>query len=237
MFTREELYELYITQDKTQKEIGQEYGMSREMVSHYVRKFGLPRKSRKQVASKNKKLDITGDELLEMVNGGMLIREVAEKYNVSRNVISRIAKENGLNFTNHKAATERQSKFMKENNPFNNSSSRQKAIDNSIKTKREQVKAFRNQYSNFDDNMSFKEYAKKARYFAYFYYGRGKLIEDGKVIDHIYSVKDGYSNKVPLSIISNPSNLRLISQKQNLTKAFRSDITLQQLYDGVVFND
>lgn len=76
--------------------------------------------------------------------------------------------------------------------------------------------------------MNFKEYSKKARHIAYQEFNR--QIPEGFSIDHMYSVYDGYRNKVPLNIISSSSNLRLITNQENLTKHKDSIITLKELY-------
>ena len=126
---------------------------------------------------------------------------------------------------------------MKINNPFNDSKVKNKALSNSKEHKKSEVKALRDKNKIFDKSLTFEQYAKRARYFAYYYYGRGELIPKGKVIDHIFSIKDGFENEVPLSIISHPFNLRLVNMRENNSKAFKSYMTLDELYNGVVFND
>ncbi len=51
-------------------------------------------------------------------------------------------------------------------------------------------------------------------------------------LDHIYSITDGFLNDVPINIISDVSNLRLISDKDNYKKHKRSEKTLAELYEG-----
>jgi CHAT domain-containing protein len=51
-------------------------------------------------------------------------------------------------------------------------------------------------------------------------------------LDHIYSVTDGFLNDVPINIISDISNLRLISDKENYKKHKKSEKTLEELYEG-----
>jgi hypothetical protein len=50
-------------------------------------------------------------------------------------------------------------------------------------------------------------------------------------VDHIYSVTDGFLNDVPINVISDISNLRLISDKDNYKKHKKSDKSLEQLYE------
>lgn len=48
-------------------------------------------------------------------------------------------------------------------------------------------------------------------------------------VDHIYSIKDGFKNKVPPTIMSHPANLRVIEAKKNSAKGGKSEITLEEL--------
>jgi len=51
------------------------------------------------------------------------------------------------------------------------------------------------------------------------------------VIDHIFSIRDGFSNNVPIDIICHHSNLKIISKTDNSSKNCRSNKTLEQLYE------
>ena len=48
-------------------------------------------------------------------------------------------------------------------------------------------------------------------------------------VDHIYSIRHGFENKVDPSIIANISNLRILWHTENKSKHIRSDITLEEL--------
>lgn len=50
------------------------------------------------------------------------------------------------------------------------------------------------------------------------------------VLDHVYSVFNGFVNEVPLDIICHPTNLKLIHKTDNSSKNCRSDKTIEQLY-------
>lgn len=50
-------------------------------------------------------------------------------------------------------------------------------------------------------------------------------------VDHIYSVTDGFLNKVPIDVISDITNLRLISDKENYAKNRNSHKSIDQLYE------
>jgi hypothetical protein len=50
-------------------------------------------------------------------------------------------------------------------------------------------------------------------------------------VDHIFSVTDGFLNDVPINVVSDISNLRLITDKENYKKHKKSEKTLVQLYE------
>lgn len=232
MINEKELYKLYVKEGKTQTEIGKLYNCDRKNVDYYLKKYNIPKQN-----NRKKKFNLNAKEIMELINKGMLVTDIAKHYNVSRGTVGRVLNETGINLRNHKAARNKQSEFMKENNPFNDATIKQKALRNSKVFKDKELKMNRAQLRLFDNSMTYKQYAKKARYLAYYYYKKGAVIPDSMVIDHIYSVKDGYKNKVPLAYISHPFNLRLISNEENIKKSHNSLITLNELYNGVVFND
>ena len=45
--------------------------------------------------------------------------------------------------------------------------------------------------------------------------------------DHMFSVKDGFLNKIDPKIISHPANCRLVLQRENAKKRNKSCITLE----------
>lgn len=49
-------------------------------------------------------------------------------------------------------------------------------------------------------------------------------------VDHIYSIRDAFLNDVPISIVSHPCNLRMLSERENKRKNGKSDISLEELY-------
>jgi hypothetical protein len=51
-------------------------------------------------------------------------------------------------------------------------------------------------------------------------------------IDHIYSKKEGFINKVPAFIIGSFANLRMLNWKENLKKRTKCDIELESLYEN-----
>lgn len=51
--------------------------------------------------------------------------------------------------------------------------------------------------------------------------------------DHLYSVKDGFINKIDANIISHPANCKLIKHSQNSSKNSTSNITLEVLKEKI----
>jgi len=59
---------------------------------------------------------------------------------------------------------------------------------------------------------------------------RGKTNLNGISRDHLYSITDGWINKVPPNIIRHPANCALIPHKQNQSKYRKSVISLEELH-------
>lgn len=224
LIDKETLFNLYIEQNKTQSEIGKMYNCDRKNISYYLNKYDI-KKSKDKVYKKHYKEKPTVDQILKLVDDGYFLKEIAFMFGVNRGTITKILKTQNINMRNHNLQTQKQSSRMKTDNPFNDKEIKNKAITNSRKNKDANFHAKR---SVFKEEMSFKEYGKKARAIAYYHYGR--KVDEGYSIDHKYSVYDGYKNKVPLSIISKPTNLRLLTVKENATKNKNSIITLDELY-------
>jgi len=53
-------------------------------------------------------------------------------------------------------------------------------------------------------------------------------------IDHIYSLKQGFLNDIPLSIITHPCNLHMIHYKENLVKQDSCWIDIKDLLDNII---
>ncbi|PFT72208.1 hypothetical protein COK81_33420 [Bacillus thuringiensis] len=229
MLTKETLEELYVKKKMTQVEIGEIYNCDRKNIDYYLKKYNIKKRSRKESAALLRKNTITIQDIKNMIDNGMLIQDICEYYGVSRSTIYKITSKSGYNFSNHKNQTEKQSFFMKENNPFQDSDVKRKALAKAGKTK---TKKHLKKYSNFIE-MDFELYARKARTISYQHFGKGRNTKPGHVIDHKYSVKDGFHNKVPLSVISHPYNLREIPFEENLNKSSKSMITLDDLFIGV----
>lgn len=84
------------------------------------------------------------------------------------------------------------------------------------------------------EDMTFKQYARVARYISYKYFKNNGLYNDHlKEIDHMLSLRDGYANKIPVTLISHPMNIRLITGAENRSKGGNSVITLEEFYRRV----
>lgn len=88
------------------------------------------------------------------------------------------------------------------------------------------------------EGLTRKQYSARAGQYADTQYQRHKHWLDpenkrGKHwhVDHIYSVTDGFLNNVSIDVISDITNLRLISDKENYAKNRHSHKSLDQLYE------
>lgn len=62
---------------------------------------------------------------------------------------------------------------------------------------------------------------------------KGVTNTNGISRDHLYSITDGWLNKVPPEIIRHPANCALLPHKENQTKHKKSKITLEELYKRI----
>ena len=88
------------------------------------------------------------------------------------------------------------------------------------------------------DGLTRDEYSRRCHQYAETQYRRNKHIIDPNNIrsrqyhlDHIYSITDGFLNDVPVNVISDISNLRLISATDNYKKSKKSEKSLAKLYE------
>jgi hypothetical protein len=52
--------------------------------------------------------------------------------------------------------------------------------------------------------------------------------------DHLYSVKDGFKNRIDTEIISHPANCKLVIHRENQNKYTKSDITIEELKNRIL---
>ena len=93
------------------------------------------------------------------------------------------------------------------------------------------------QTSDFSRVMPFNQYRHRVSQYSDTQYNRYKHIIDpenkrGKDwhLDHIYSISHGYINSVPVDVIGDVSNLRIISAFENIRKGLECGKTLESLY-------
>lgn len=88
------------------------------------------------------------------------------------------------------------------------------------------------------DGMDRATYSRRCHQYAETQYNRNIEVIDPERkrsskwhVDHIFSITDGFLNDVPVNVISDISNLRLISDTENYKKHKKSEKTLEQLYE------
>lgn len=223
---KQELVQLYVHQKLNQSQIGKIYGVNRKTISYYLKKYNIPTRTRKEVGKMRRRQDITIEAIEYMIFVcGLLVDEVADYYHVSRTCISERLKENGYNLRNHLGQRLRQSEMMSVNNPVPKGSKRTPEIGEAVrKAKEEQLN---HKIKTFEPS-SFREYSRFARFLSYKAFG--KKVPNGYEIDHIFSIKDGWENKVPVNIISGKFNLQLLPSLDNKKKNSKSEIGLDELY-------
>jgi hypothetical protein len=94
------------------------------------------------------------------------------------------------------------------------------------------------QNKDYSQNMSLNQYNHRVQQYSNTQYNRHKHIIDpdnkrGKDwhLDHIYSVSQGYLNNVPVNVIGDITNLRIIPAVDNIRKGLKCDKTLESLYE------
>lgn len=60
---------------------------------------------------------------------------------------------------------------------------------------------------------------------------------DGVSRDHMYSIREGFDNKVPSELISHPANCKLMIHRKNISKHKKSSITVDDLKQRVYLWD
>ena len=223
--TKEDLERLYFVENKSTIAIGALYGCDRKNIDYYFKKFDIPKKSLHEAqitAFANKRGTVIDTQYVkEQVALGRLVGDIAKELKVSRGALGEHCKRAGLVFRNHAAQRGKQSVFMSSHNPVPKGSSR----DGGVAQKRRATLSGNLDYETLfltKEALTFQQYAKKARILSYAYYTNNELYSPEKVIDHIFSIKDGYNNGVPVLLISHPMNLRLVSVKENNAKGASS---------------
>lgn len=168
-----------------------------------------------------KTVNISPNQINDLVKYGFLLYEVAELCNCTVSQLQWILKDTEYNFRNHKAQREKQSKFMIENNPVVGSRP-QYILDAMMNGYIEKSKL--NRENKMKNGITFKEYASYSRYDAYVKL-KGSYDSKHYSIDHIFTIKDCWDNKVPLELVSHDNNLQILTNSDNKSKASSSEIS------------
>lgn len=204
----------------TTKEIADKYSVDRKSIEYWYKKHNL--KGNK--ASRPKQTDVISvDEIISLLNEGLLIGDICDLYGLQRNSISRLLKAHGYNMRNHKGQRLKQSKMMTtELNPTKGTQRPKEVIVKMMEGRR---KKSIEKWSNIS---TYKEYTSVARSIAYCVFKEGAEVPVGYEIDHIFSLKDCFENNIPVHRASHRNNLQFLTPEENKKKGCNSDITLQQ---------
>ncbi|WP_440970908.1 hypothetical protein ACSS6N_09475 [Peribacillus frigoritolerans] len=234
--SKEEFIELYLNQGLSTNAISKIYNISPTTVKKRLIEYGIPIRTKGESLRKNfeRKLGftLTSEMIMEKINEGMFVYQVAEFFGVNRKTITKTLIEDGIDVTQ----LESHQKRMEEHNK-QTSLEMWKKDPNRYKEHKEKLKKINEKRSEKADVRyemahlkNYTEYKKACARIADRHYGTDRL--EGMQIDHRYSVHDGYLNGVPAPVLSHPFNLRLITAEENLLKGLESIITLEELYKG-----
>lgn len=233
---REEIIDLYVNQKKSLNAISKIYNCHVNTVKRNLMEYDIPIRSKGESLRNNFDnrlgLTLTAELIMEKINKGMFIYQVAEHFGVNRKSITKRLKEAGIDVIE----LEGHQKLMEENNK--KTSLEMWEDPTRMKEHMERLKKINEKRSEKADVRyetahlkSYQEYRKACMRIANRHYGLNR--PEGMQIDHKYSIRDGYDNGVPAPILSHPFNLRLISSFENNSKHAKSNITLEELYKGV----
>ena len=88
-----------------------------------------------------------------------------------------------------------------------------------------------NQFNTYKANVT---QLTRQNYIKYYYYVNPNKLPRGRNLyhlDHIFSVRDGFDIRVSPEIVASPSNLQMLSEKENISKSSRSDMSKEILYE------
>ena len=172
------------------------------------------------------KINFDLELILKMINEeGKMLKEIQEYYGCKRSQLSWFLKKNNLNFKNNKNARKNQSKLMSgEMNPTKGRKRKAEEMEGIKKYNYERTLAYWNE--KYKNGITFKQYAKMCR-------GiiprdiKNKTIKFELEVDHIFSIKDCWNNKIFPYYASDIRNLRLISSEENKKKGSKSLLNLE----------
>lgn len=180
---------------------------------------------------KKKKIDFDLDLIIGMIDDGFMLKDVAEYYGCTRYQLNWFTRKHGLNFRNNKNARINQSTLMRgEMNPTRGRIRTPEEMRGIAKSNRE--RADRAWDNRFSDGITFKQYSKICRYIV------PKDIQDQAKfgeweVDHLFSVRDCWENKIHPRYASDRGNLRVIPAYKNREKSSSSSVTLSEFMSMV----
>lgn len=190
-----------------------------------------------------KKFNERNQMILVLLNNTQLTQiEISEQLKVNKHVVAKVVKKFGIkrkSILSEKTKKIRSDNFRKnilDKNLNKFGGSTEETYKKIFKTRfgyeysifKEKQPEFR-KYYNQVRNITIKNLKKFNHLFCNLD-NLGKCGENGKYqIDHIFSIKKGFDNKITPHLIGHPSNLRVISWEQNLRKSADCDITIEEL--------
>lgn len=164
--------------------------------------------------------------IMKMFNEGKMLKEICEYYGCNRNKLYRYIKSvnPNANFRNNVNSRSNQSNLMSGGmNPTKGRKRTKNEMNGISKANRE--KAYKNWNKIFANGITYEEYAKICRYIVpreMQTKNKWKELE----IDHVFSIKDCWINKIHPRYVSHTSNLRIISSSENKAKGDKSLVSL-----------
>ncbi len=177
------------------------------------------------------KVNFDLDDILKMIDDGYMLKDVCAHYGCTRGKLRWFLKKYNLNFSNNKNARRNQRKLMSgEMNPTKGrkrTASEMRGISESSKLKAELYWDHK-----FKDGITFQQYAKVCRSIIPKEF-KDKAKWQEQEVDHVFSIKDCWKNKIYPRYTSNPNNLRIVSTEENKSKSSKSEISLDEFLSAV----
>ena len=230
---KEELIELYINQKLSADKIRKMYKCSPNTVARLLKEYNIPirslKEARKNTFEREVGFILTAEIIMEKINEGMFVYQVAELFGVNESTISHTLNKAGI----HLNQDENYKNYMYKNSSrpqLNKNSPVYKRIVKNLKEankKKSELAQLRYEVAHLRD---LEEYKYACIQIANQHYTRER--PEGYQIDHKFSIIDGYKYGVPAPILSHPFNLRLVTAWENNSKGESSIVSLEELYKG-----
>jgi hypothetical protein len=167
--------------------------------------------------------EMTVELIMEHINRGYTIESLAKEWNVNRDTIGDRLISSGIHLKSGEIASKRAKERLERYNHLQNidPEKRREALRKTAEKKKQKARERWWGIINYDF------YTHIAHYLAQLHF-ENKKKPKGMVIDHILSVRDGWKYGVYVEDISHPHNLRLIPEKWNGEKNFKSHMTIDE---------